>query len=66
MIGPRAVWLALLLGVLLFLVMRAPGVWLYDAIAHRLRGRRATPPPAGPRQAGKAVARRAGQARQPG
>lgn len=67
MISLRAVWLALLLGVLVFLLMRTPGVRLYDAIARRLRGRQAGQTPRDPRPQGKgAQARRASQARQPG
>ncbi|WYX18952.1 DUF4105 domain-containing protein [Achromobacter xylosoxidans] len=67
MISLRAVWLALLLGALVFLLMRTPGVRLYDAIARRLRGRRAGQTPRDPRPQGKgAQARRASQARQPG
>lgn len=67
MISVRAVLLALLLGALVFLLMRMPGVRLYDAIARRLRGRRAGQAPRDPRPQGKdAQARRAGQARQPG
>lgn len=64
MISLRAIWLALLLGVLVFLLMRAPGVRLYDAIAWRLRGRRAGQAPGAPRHQGKGAA--APQARQPG
>lgn len=67
MISVRAVLLALLLGALVFLLMRTPGVRLYDAIARRLRGRRAGQAPRDPRPRGKGVqARRASQARQPG
>lgn len=63
MILLRAIWLALLLGVLVFLLMRTPGVRLYDAIARRLRGRRAGQAPRDPRARGKgAQARRGRQA----
>ena len=67
MIWLRAVLWLLLAGVLVFLLMRTPGVRLYDAIARRLRGRRAGQAPRDPRPQGKgAQARRASQARQPG
>ena len=67
MISLRAVLWLLLAGVLVFLLMRTPGVRLYDAIARRLRGRRAGRAPRDPRPQGKgAQARRASQARQPG
>ena len=53
MIWLRAVLWLLLAGVLVFLLMRTPGVRLYDAIARRLRGRRAgrAPDPAPARRA---------------
>ncbi|MCZ8391665.1 hypothetical protein [Achromobacter xylosoxidans] len=66
MISVRAVLLALLLGALVFLLMRTPGVRLYDAIARRLRGRRAGQAPRDPKPQGKGPPARAGQARQPG
>ena len=67
MISLRAVLWLLLAGVLVFLLMRTPGVRRYDAIARRLRGRRAGQAPRDPRPQGKgAQARRASQARQPG
>ncbi|CAB3635217.1 hypothetical protein SB816_15410 [Achromobacter sp. SIMBA_011] len=67
MISLRAVLWLLSAGVLVFLLMRTPGVRLYDAIARRLRGRRAGQAPRDPRPQGKgAQARRASQARQPG
>ncbi|MPT26294.1 MAG: hypothetical protein E2602_05125 [Achromobacter sp.] len=66
MIPLRAVLLALLLAVLVFLALRTPGVWLYDVIAHRLRGRQAGQEAGDPRRQGQAVARRANQARQSG
>ncbi len=37
MISGRAILLILLLALLACLAVRAPGVWLYDAIARRLR-----------------------------
>lgn len=61
-----AALLALLLVVLVCLAMRTPGVWLYDAIAHRLRGRRAGHAADDPRRQDQTVARRANQARQSG
>lgn len=68
MISLRAVLWLLSAGVLVFLLMRTPGVRHYDAIARRrLRGRRAGQAPRDPRPQGKgAQARRASQARQPG
>ncbi|ODA19198.1 hypothetical protein A9G00_06555 [Achromobacter xylosoxidans] len=67
MISLRAVLWLLLAGVLVFLLMRTPGVRLYDAIARRLRGQRAGPAPSDPRpRTQPAQARRANQARQPG
>ncbi|MFY2568901.1 hypothetical protein [Achromobacter ruhlandii] len=70
MISLRAVLWLLLAGVLVFLLMGTPGVRLYDAIARRLRGRRAGPAPSDPRPrtqpAAQQQARRANQARQPG
>jgi len=64
MISLRAVVLVLLFGVLLFLVMRTPGVLAYDYIAHRLRGRGR--PPQDARKQDPSAARRPDQARQPG
>jgi len=64
MISLRAAVLILLFGALLFLAMRAPGVLVYDYLAHRLRGRRQPPQQAPAKDA--SAGRRPDQARQPG
>ena len=46
MISGRVILLTLLLGLVMCLAVRAPGVWLYDVIARRRRrGEPATPLP---------------------
>ncbi|QQB34229.1 hypothetical protein I6I07_27095 [Achromobacter deleyi] len=64
MISLRVAALVLLFGVLLFLVMRTPGVLAYDYIARWLRGR--GQPPKDARKQDPSAARRPGQAGQPG
>ncbi|RBL81529.1 hypothetical protein DDE05_43830 [Streptomyces cavourensis] len=70
MIPGRAVLLSLLLGLLVFLLMRAPGVRLYDYIATRLRGGQAVEPVAQAQTAETPAASASqapgGQVRQPG
>lgn len=69
MISGRAILLTLLLGLLACLAVRAPGVWLYDAIARRLRrGQSAASWPDANRPPGNpgAASRRTEQVRQPG
>lgn len=69
MISGRAVVLTMLLGLLVCLAVRAPGVWLYDAIARRLRrGRPVSSLPEVAHASGTpgAASRRTEQARQPG
>lgn len=66
MIAAHAVWWFLLLGIVLFLAMRTPGVLAYDFVARRLRRQ---PPGQPPRSAlaRKAPAAQApDQVRQPG
>ncbi len=66
MISVRAI-LILILVVAALLAVRAPGVWLYDVIAYRLRGRQPASPQPEARVPGQpAAAARAEQVRQPG
>lgn len=64
MISSRAILLIFLLGLVMSLAVRAPGVWLYDAMARRLRRNQSAPPQSDAR-APDASGARAGQLRQP-